>query len=468
MPMTAIILAAGEGKRMKSHHSKVMHKLLDKPLIWWTAQAAQQAGATHIIIVVGHKGEEIRSYFDKINFKDQVQQLTFVEQREQRGTGHAVLCVKEQLGSFQGPVVVLYGDSPLITPQTIQNLVSFNKEHHNACSVISMTPPNCAGYGRLTFENDQISQIIEDKDCTPQQREQLTECNSGVYCFCGGRLSQHIDELTCENAQHEYYLTDMIGLYRKLKQPVAALHIEDYREVLGVNSRIQLAQVTKIMQMHINERLMEQGVSMLDPHQVWVGPEVCIGQDCELLPQTFLWGSTHIGSDCVIGPQSRLTNATVGNECIVDETVIVDSCIDDGVVCGPRAYIRGNAHLKHNAKAGTHVEIKGSEIGERSKVPHLSYIGDARLGSDVNIGGGSITCNYDGKHKSHTEIGNHVFIGSDTMMVAPVTIGDNALIGASSCITKDVPAGSLAIERSSQLIKKDWANQYWDKLKKED
>ena len=247
-----------------------------------------------------------------------------------------------------------------------------------------------------------------------------------------------------------------------------AVACEDYRELLGVNSRSQLAVATKIMQRRINEELMAQGVTILDPDQVWVGPEVSVGMDTVLMPQTFLWGKTTVGEACTVGPNSRLENAHVGNGCVVDETIIQDSTIDNNVKCGPRAYIRGGAHFCDGSKAGTHVEIKGSEVGEGSKVPHLSYIGDARLGKNVNIGGGSITCNYDGKHKSHTEIGDHVFVGSDTMMVAPVTIGNNALVGASSCITSDVPAGALALERSKQVVIEGWADKYWEKLEKED
>lgn len=468
MPLTAIILAAGEGSRMKSSHPKVMHKLLDKPMCWWTAEAARKAGADHIVIVVGFKSEEVISYFKSIHYEDKVHKLSFVTQPTQQGTGHAVMCVAQALKAFSGPVCVLFGDGPLITPETIQDLVAFNKAHHNACSVLGMTPPDCAGYGRLDLRGHELVAIIEDKDCTPDERERLRVCNSGIMCFCGRRLSRYINELSCDNAQHEYYLTDMVALLRAHKEPVSCIQADDYHELLGVNDPIQLAEATKIMQMRINTKLMSEGVCMLAPEQVWIGAEVEVGTDTEILPQSFLFGQTKVGQGSVIGPQSRLIDAEVGNMCTIDETVIVSSTVDDGVACGPRAYIRGHAHLKNNSKAGTHVEIKGSEIGEGTKVPHLSYIGDAKLGSHTNIGGGSITCNYDGKHKSHTEIGDHVFIGSDTMLVAPVTIGDNALIGASSCITKNVPAGALGLERSKLLVKEQWATQYWETLQKED
>lgn len=468
MPLTAIILAAGEGSRMKSSHPKVMHKLLDKPMCWWAAEAARKAGAEHIVIVVGFQSEEVISYFESIHYDRCVHKLTFVEQAEQRGTGHAVMCAYHALGKFQGPVCVIFGDNPLLTPATIKGLVDFNRAHHNACSVLGMTPPDCSGYGRLDIRDQKLLAIIEDKDCSDEERKRLHICNSGIMCFCGRRLSQNIEALSCNNEQHEYYITDMVEIFRRQHEPVAALCADDYQELLGVNDPIQLAEATKIMQMRINRQFMAQGVCMLSPEQVWIGAQVQIGPDTTILPQSFLFGDTTVGSDCTIGPQSRLIDAQVGNGCTIDETVIVSSRVDDGVTCGPRAYIRGHAHLKNNSKAGTHVEIKGSEIGEGTKVPHLSYIGDAKLGSHTNIGGGSITCNYDGKHKSHTEIGDHVFVGSDTMLVAPVTIGDNALIGASSCITKDVPAGALSLERNKQLIKQDWADHYWEQLEKED
>mgnify|MGYP003816583701 CR=1 FL=1 len=462
MPITAIVLAAGEGTRMKSRHPKVMHKLLDKPLVWWVVRAARAAGVERTIIVVGKGAQEVRDFFAADD------DIEFVEQTERLGTGHAVKIVKDSLGGFHGPVVVLPGDSPLIRPDTIRTLVDVTTSNHNACTVLTMTPPDPTGYGRVLRENGMVKAIVEHKDCTPEQREELTECNSATYCFCGRRLAENVDRIGNANVQHEYYLTDMVGILVGLSEPVGAVCCDDVTELLGVNSRVQLAEATKAMQHRINDNLMTSGVSMLDPDQVWVGPEATVGQDTILLPQTFIWGKTTVGSDCVIGPNSRLTDAVVGNGCIVDETVIVDSTIDDDVSCGPRAYLRGHTHLCRHAKAGTHVELKNSTVGEGSKVPHLSYIGDCQMGADVNVGGGSITCNYDGKHKSRTTIGDHVFIGSDTMMVAPVSIGDNALVGASSCITHDVPAGALALERSQQTIKEDWATEYWKRLEKED
>lgn len=463
MPINAIILAAGEGTRMKSRHPKVAHKLLDKPLVWWSVNAARNAGADRIIVVVGNGADEVRAIF--ANDTD----VECVEQTERLGTGHAVRVVRDAIGGFEGPTVVLTGDTPLVRAETIRSLVEETRANHNACTVLTMCPPNPTGYGRIKRADDgAVLAIVEHKDCTPEEQASLGECNSGIFCFCGSRLTTNIDKIGTNNAQGEYYLTDMVDIYVSMGEPVSAVCAEDYSEMLGINSRFQLATATKVMQLRINEQLMNEGVTMLDPNQVWVGPEVTVGRDTELLPQTMLWGSTAIGDDCVIGPNTRLTNVTVADGCSVEETVGYDTVIETGVTVGPRAYLRPGTHLLAGAHVGTHVEIKNSTIGEGSKVPHLSYIGDTTMGSGVNIGAGSITCNYDGKHKHPTTIGDGVFVGSDTMMVAPVNIGDGALIGASSCITSDVPANALALERSKQQVFKGWAEARRKSMQEED
>ena len=462
MPINAIILAAGEGTRMKSSHPKVVHKLLSKPLIWWPVHAAREAGADRIIVVVGHGADEVRAAL-----ADETD-IEFVEQTERLGTGHAVKCVRDAIGGFQGPTVVLYGDTPLVTAETIAKLIDETRTNHNACTVLTFEPDDPTGYGRIVRSEDgALEAIVEHKDCTPEQREELWECNSGIYCFCGRRLTENLDKIQANNVQHEYYLTDMVGIYQEMGEPVAGLLAEDANELLGVNSRVQLAQATYVMQDRINARLMDAGVTMLDPALVWVGPEVTVGRDTELLPMTMLWGKTSIGEDCVIGPNTRLTDVTVADGASIEETVGYSTVIDEGVTVGPRAYLRPGTHLCARAHVGTHVEIKNSTIGEGSKVPHLSYIGDTEMGSGVNIGAGSITCNYDGVFKHRTTIGNDVFIGSDTMMVAPVEIGDGALVGAASCITEDVPAGALALERSEQRMFEGYAAKRMKKLKEE-
>lgn len=463
MPITAIILAAGEGTRMKSRHPKVSHKLLDRPLVSWVTRAARLAGADRIVVVVGSGADEVRGLL--ADEKD----VEFVEQTERRGTGHACRVALEATGVHEGTVVVLYGDSPLLRPETISELVSCAGRGDDAAALLTMTPPDPSGYGRIVVDDrGAVEAIIEDRDCTPEQRAELSECNPGVYAFDGAALSAHIDEIGCDNAQGEYYLTDMVAILRGHGLGVRAVHCDDYAELLGVNSRGQLADATRVMQRRINERLMDEGVSMLDPSTVWVGPDVCVGRDTVLLPMTMLWGATSVGEGCVVGPNTRLTDCRVADDVSLEETVGADVTIDEGVTVGPRAYLRGGAHIRRGAHVGTHVEIKNSDIGEGSKVPHLSYIGDCTMGSHVNIGGGSITCNYDGVHKNRTTIGDNVFIGSDTMMVAPVSIGDGALVGASSCVTKDVPADALALERSEQRIVEGYASRRLERLKRDE
>jgi bifunctional UDP-N-acetylglucosamine pyrophosphorylase / glucosamine-1-phosphate N-acetyltransferase len=462
MPMTAIILAAGEGTRMKSRHPKVMHKLLDRPLVSWVTRAARNAGADRIIVVVGNGAEEVRAHLASET------DVECVEQTERLGTGHATRVAIEAAHVTEGPVVILNGDLPLIESETIRAFADTVASGDHACAILTMTPPDPFGYGRVELAADgTVARIIEQKDCTPEQSESLLECNAGCYAFDGALLAAHVGEIGCENAQHEYYLPDMVEILRGHGHTTTITHCPDYVEGLGVNSRVQLAELTALAQAKINEGLMASGITMLDPKTVWVGPDVTVGRDTELLPMTMLWGSTCVGEGCTVGPNTRLTNTTVGNNVLLEEVVGVDVTIDDDATCGPRAYLRGGAHVCVGAHIGTHVELKNTVVGKGSKVPHLSYIGDCEMGAGVNIGGGSITCNYDGVHKSRTTIGDGAFIGSDTMMVAPVNIGAGAITGASSCITKDVPADALAVERSEQFMKEGFASKRLERLRKE-
>ena len=462
MPMTAIVLAAGEGTRMKSRHPKVMHKLLDRPLVSWVTRAARNAGADRIIVVVGNGAAEVRAHLASET------DVECVEQTERLGTGHATRVAIEAAHVTEGLVVVLNGDLPLIEADTIRAFADSVADGEHACAILTMTPPDPFGYGRVELAADgTVERIVEQKDCTPEQDKNLLECNAGCYAFDGALLAKHIGEVGCDNAQHEYYLPDMVQILREHGHATTITHCDDYVEGLGVNSRVQLAELTELAQQKINRRLMASGVTMLDPKTVWVGPDVTVGRDTELLPMTMLWGKTTIGEGNVIGPNTRLTDVTVGDNNSLEETVGVNVTFDDNITCGPRAYLRGGAHVLSGAHIGTHVELKNTVVGEGSKVPHLSYIGDCQMGAHVNIGGGSITCNYDGVHKSRTTIGDGAFIGSDTMMVAPVNIGAGAITGASSCITKDVPADALAVERSEQFMKEGYASKRLERLRKE-
>ena len=457
MGVTAIVLAAGEGTRMKSSRPKVVHEVLGKSMVQWVVDAARTAGVDRCVVVVGNGAEQVEALFAS----DADVECVLQEQR--LGTGHAVRAALEKTQVEDGQVLVLCGDTPLLRAETLKSLVdAAMSPAHEAGALLTMTYDDPTGYGRVMVAEDGCATaIVEQKDCTAEQALVKT-CNAGVYCFDAELLRAHISELTCENAQKEYYLTDMVGILRAHGAAMAAVDCPDAVELMGVNSRIQLAQASRAMQERINLTHMAAGVTMLDPTQVWIGPDVTIGRDTEILPGTMLWGDPHIGENCLVGPQTRLTDTRVGSSCVVDETVAVQAVIDNDVECGPRAYLRPGAHLCDGSKAGTHVEIKKSTVGKGSKVPHLSYIGDCTIGEGVNIGAGTITCNYDGKNKNATTIGDGTFIGSDTMLVAPVNIGSRCTVGAGSTITRDVPDGALAVERSEQTVKPGWRPK-WDR-----
>ena len=452
MDVSAIIMAAGEGTRMKSNHAKVSHKILGKPMICWVVDAAHAAGCDRIVVVIGSHADEMRALLDSAYAGSDVA-IECVEQAERLGTAHAVRVALDATGIAAGPVVVLNGDLPLISPDTIRSFAQTVATGEQAAAVLTMTPTDPFGYGRIELDADgSVARIVEQKDCTPEQDANLLECNAGCYAFDGAQLAAHISEVTCDNAQSEYYLPDMSEILKSAGQSVSIFHCDDYREGLGVNSRAQLAELTAIARDRINAQLMAEGVTFIDPAQAWIGPDATIGRDTIVWPQTHLIGHCSVGEECQLGPNTRLTDTRVGNGCVVDETVAIEAVLENNVDCGPRAYLRPGTHMLDGSKAGTHVEIKKSTIGEGSKVPHLSYIGDTTMGAGVNIGAGSITCNYDGKNKHATTIGDRTFIGSDTMMVAPVNIGSDAITGAGGTITKDVPDGALAIERTQQRI----------------
>ena len=463
MQAKALILAAGAGTRMKSEKPKVAHEVLGKPLVRWVVDAAHDAGIEDVITVVGHLREQVEPLV--------ADDTAIVLQEQRRGTADAVEAARSALtgedGSIaEGSLVVLSGDCPLVTPETISALIRKREEEDAAVVVLTMKLDDPFGYGRIVRagEGDDVARIVEQKDCNAEEAA-ITECNAGFYCFDAPALFDALTRVSDDNAQGEYYLTDVLEICRNDGRKVLALQTADPEEAMGINSRRQLAQATRAMQHRINGRHLDNGVTMLDPDTVWIGPDVEIAQDVELLPMTMLWGKTRIGKNSVIGPNARLTDTVVGEGCVIDETVAIEAVIDDGATSGPRAYLRPGTHLCRNAKVGTHVEIKKSTIGEGSKVPHLSYIGDTTMGAGVNIGAGSITCNYDGVSKHKTVIGDNVFVGSDTMMVAPLTIGDGAMVGASSCITRDVAADALALERCEQREIAGWASKHMAKLR---
>lgn len=447
MGATALVLAAGEGTRMKSDLPKVAHAVLGVPMVTYVVEAARDAGCDRVVVVTGHRAEVVEELLAGVEC---------VRQDRQLGTGHAVMCARDSLQP-DGSLLVLSGDSPLIRAETIAALVRARETHGAAVAVLTAQVEDPTGYGRIVRDGrGGVSSIVEQKDCTPDQCG-IDEVNTGTYCFDAAALFEHLDRLDTDNAQGEFYLTDMVSLFVTEGLGVTALVVEDPLETLGVNSRVQLAEATKVLQSRINTGHMLAGVTMVDPDLVWIGPAVEIGRDTEILPMTFLMGETRIGSGVTLGPDTRVTDSAIGDGAIVDSSVVVEAEVGEGAKVGPVAYLRPGAVLGKNSKAGTCVEIKKSTVGEGSKVPHLSYIGDATIGAGVNVGAGTITCNYDGFAKHKTVIEDGAFIGSDTMLVAPVTIGAGAVTAAASAISRDVAAGSLAIERCDQREIAGWA-----------
>lgn len=446
--LASLVLAAGQGTRMKSRYPKVLHHLLGKPMLKYVTNAAQAAGADPIIVVVGFEGQKV---IDTIGTEYQ-----YVWQKEQLGTGHAVMMAREKLADMTGEVLVLYGDTPLLKPETLKQLVAIKRSQKVAATILTTTMNDPKGYGRIVRNTDgNIVAIIEEKDANLEQKI-INEVNTGVYCFDIQALLTALDRLSPNNAQGEYYLTDVFEIFVNQGLKVAGMLLEDSQEVMGPNDRIQLAKTEEYLKMAVNESLMAAGVTIVDPKFTYIDPEVTIGRDTVILPGTFICGKTTIGENCIIGPHTRIVDSVIGSGTEIQFSQIIDSQIGIDNSIGPFAYIRPGTVSEANVKFGDFVEIKNCSIGAGSKVPHLTYLGDTELGKDVNIGAGTITCNYDGVNKHKTIIKDGSFIGSNSNLVAPVTIGANVTIAAGSTITKDVPDGSLGIARSRQEVRMGW------------
>jgi bifunctional UDP-N-acetylglucosamine pyrophosphorylase/glucosamine-1-phosphate N-acetyltransferase len=449
MSTAALILAAGEGTRMKSGLPKVAHPVLGVPMIRLVVAEAREAGCDPIVVVTGHGADAIEAL---------IPGETCARQDRRLGTGHAVMCGEAALAGFDGSLLVLSGDTPLMRSATLRALVAAREDGGAAMSVLTAHVPDPT-LGRVVRGADgAVSGIVEAKDATPEQAA-IDEVNTGTYCFDATTLFAHLHRLQTDNVQGEYYLTDMVAVLRSEGLSVAAVTTEDAAEGMGVNTRVQLAEATRILQRRVNEAHMLAGVTMTDPALVWVSPTVRIGRDVVLEPMTFLTGETLVGDGATIGPSSRVHDSEIGPRARVDSSVVAGVVVGSDASVGPMGFLRPGTRLEARAKTGAFVEVKNSSIGEGSKVPHLSYIGDAEIGSDVNVGAGSITCNYDGRSKRRTVIGDGAFIGSDTMLVAPVTVGERAVTGAGSAITKDVPPGALGIERTEQRNVEGWADR---------
>lgn len=446
--LTSIILAAGQGTRMKSKLPKVLHPLLGRPMLQYIVDAANKVGASRTIVVVGFEGQQV---IDTIGPK-----LEYVWQKEQKGTGHAVMMARDILSTLTGDLLILYGDTPLLRAETIKDLVDAKRTRQAVAAVLTTEVKNAAGFGRIIRGGDgNITAIVEDKDASPAQKE-IKEVNTGVYCFDIPHLLEALSEITPRNAQGEYYLTDVIKIFVEKGLKVTGWVTDAAEEVMGPNDRIQLASTENFLKQAINHQWMSQGVTIEDPLFTYIGPEVQIGRDTAILPGTFLLGETIIGEGCTIGPHTRVVDSIIGDLTSVQFSQIIETHLGPGNNVGPFAYTRPGTVTAENVKIGDFVEIKNSRIGNKTKVPHLSYIGDSQVGAGVNIGCGTITCNYDGVHKHQTVIQDDVFIGSNTNLVAPVIVGEGATVGAGSTITKEVPAKALAIARSRQENLKEW------------
>ena len=457
-PCTVIVLAAGAGTRMKSDKQKTLHEIGGRSLLSHSLYAAHGLNPEHIVAVVGHQRDQVSPEADRVA-QELNREVMQAVQEEQNGTGHAVSCGLADLADYEGTVIVTNADVPLLTAATLQSLHDAHVSAGAAVTVLTMKLPDPTGYGRIVRDDsDEVTAIVEQKDATEDQRA-IDEVNSGVFAFDGAILRDALGRLDTDNAQGELYLTDVLSIARGDGHPVRAHIADDARELAGVNNRVQLAEAGRELNRRTVEQAMLGGATVVDPQSTWIGVDVTVGRDVVIHPNTQLWGATSIADGAEIGPDTTLTDMTVGEDATVVRTHGERSVIGAEATVGPFTYIRPNTVLGKGGKLGGFVEAKNATLGAGSKVPHLTYIGDATVGEETNIGASSVFVNYDGVAKHHTTIGSHVRTGSDTMFVAPVTIGDGAYTGAGTVILDDVPAGALAIKEGRQRNIEGWVEK---------
>ncbi len=461
-----IIMAAGLGKRMQSKLGKVLHPVVGQPMVLYAVELAQRFGDAGVAVVVGHQGDRVRELLKGRT------RLTVVEQAQQLGTGHAVMQARpvfEARGGGKAPThyLILNGDTPLLTEATIRDLLDVHRKDEATVTILTASLEDPSGYGRVVradFEAGDghvrslaVRRIVEDKDATPAEAA-IHEINVGTYLVDGAFLFDALDTLQPNNAQGEYYLTDILSMAVAQGRRVSAVQLRDAAEGLGVNTRAQLAEAERTVRDRIREQWLAAGVTMRDPATTWIDAGVSIGRDTVLHPHVTLEGATTIGEDCEIRSHSRLTDCVLGRRVeVLDSCVLREATLEDETSVGPFVHLRPGAIVRRKAKVGNFVEMKKTDLGEGSKANHLSYLGDAVIGKGVNIGAGTITCNYDGQHKHQTVIGDNVFLGSDSQLVAPVTVGRGALVAAGTTVTLDVPADALVIGRAQQVVRPGWA-----------
>lgn len=456
----AVVMAAGLGKRMKSKLAKVLHPVAGRPMVLYAVDLAQQVAGEHVAVVVGYQGKDVRAAIEASGPRSPVM---IVEQAQQLGTGHAVQLARDvfrRLGKPLSAYVILNGDTPLLKPATLQALLRLHQDERAAVTLLTATPEDPAGYGRVVrAKGGRVRKIVEDRDATDAERR-IGEINVGTYVADGPFLFSALDKLRPRNVQGEYYLTDIVGLAVERGLHVSALAVGEAAEGMGINTREQLAEAERAIRRRICAQWMRDGVTIRDPATTVIDAGVTIGRDTVVHPDVTLEGRTTVGEDCIIRSHTRISDSVLGHRVVVqDHCVIRDSRLEDESSVGPFAHLRPGAVLRRAAKVGNFVEVKKAELGEGSKANHLSYLGDAKIGKRVNVGAGTITCNYDGQKKHETVIGDDVFIGSDTQLVAPVTIGKGAVIAAGATITADVPPDTLAIARVPQVNRPGWASR---------
>ena len=450
MNFKAIILAAGKGTRMKSKYPKVIHKVCGKEMVNHVISVSKKAGVNDIVAILGHESDVVKEKLPK--------DTMIAMQTEQLGTGHAVKMAKEYIND-EDTIVVLCGDTPLIKEDTLQRLFSYHLENGYHATVLTTKVDNPTGYGRIIRDNNEdLLKIVEQKDANEEEKA-VKEINSGIYCFNGKSLREALDLIDNNNAQGEYYLTDTIYIMRDKGLKVGAYNGSTIEELMGVNSRVELSKAEEIMRKRINEAHMVNGVTIIDTNSTNIESDVEIGNDTIIYPGVMLKGNTKIGINCTIEMNSSIENSTIGNNTEVKNSTIVDSIVGENTTVGPYAYLRPNSNIGNNVKIGDFVEVKNATIEDNSKASHLSYIGDAHVGKNVNIGGGVVFVNYDGKNKFKSIVKDGAFVGSNSNLVAPVTIEEDGYIATGSTITDDVPKSALAIARERQVIKENWVEK---------
>ncbi|MDU4960860.1 MAG: bifunctional UDP-N-acetylglucosamine diphosphorylase/glucosamine-1-phosphate N-acetyltransferase GlmU [Sporomusaceae bacterium] len=448
---TALILAAGKGTRMKSQLPKVLHAVGGRPMLLRVLDAAEAAGALSSVVVVGFGAEEVQA---SVAGRGKT-----VVQAEQLGTGHAVMQAEPLLATMEETVMVLCGDTPLLRAATLQKLLLAHRAGKAQATVLTAIMPDPSGYGRIIRDTaGRVVKIVEQKDASAGEAA-VREINTGIYCFEKTALFEALSAITADNAQSEYYLTDVIAILAGRGQTVAAMAADEFAETMGINSRSQLAEAEAVVRQRKLAALMDAGVTIIDPASVFVEDTVTVGPDTVLQPFTWLQGTTSIGSHCEIGPNTRLQDTVVGDHTVIHFSYTHQCVIGSGVTVGPYVHIRPDSNLADGVKVGNFVEVKNSQVGAGSKLPHLSYIGDADLGAGINIGCGTITVNYDGKKKHRTVVEDNAFIGCNSNLVAPVTVGSGAYVGAGSTITKNVPPGALGVARARQSNIEEWVER---------